>query len=95
MQLQYDLFSFRDFMNYTSPMSLSAFCKSCGIEEISKSIFPYELYDDVQQLRDATEFPDYKYFLSSLGKKFNADYILELKEIAKTKFESGQWSLIR
>ena len=95
MQLQFDVFSFRDFMNYTSPMSLAAFSKSCGIQDISKSVFPYELYTDVQQLRNEKDFPAYKEFQSSLGRRFNPSYVKEMKEIAKANLISGEWLDLR
>ena len=95
MQISYDMLIFKDFMNMSSPMSLSAFSKSCGIEELSKGIFPYELYNDVRQLFDATKFPDYKCFKSSLGKAFNENYITEIDEVAKCKISTGEWANTR
>ena len=92
MQISYDGLIFRDFMNFSSPMSLQKFAQSCGITEISKDIFPYERFRSVRELLDTTIFPKYGEFRSSLQKSFDNNYLTELNQIVKSKLDDGDWS---
>ena len=56
---------FRDCLNYTAPCSLDKYCKQWGAT-MQKSIFPYSLYASVEQLKNATVFPEYEQFYSEL-----------------------------
>ena len=91
MQINYDNINLRDFLNYTAPMSLQKFASSCGITEISKSIFPYERYKNVQELRETRTFPAFSEFKSSLKKPFDPNHVVEMEEIVQHKFQSGEW----
>ena len=78
-------------MNFTQPISLDNFAKSCGISALSKTIFPYELYREPAELLAAKQFPKYGDFISSLEKTFNNIYIDELLNICLSKHVSGEW----
>ena len=82
---------FRDFLNMTSPMSLEDFARSCGVNEVSKTTFPYEYYKDIKDLHDSHEFPAYKCFYSSLPSK-QAGFLEELEEIVTDNILLGWWA---
>jgi hypothetical protein len=89
--------SFRDFRNYTAPMSLAALAKSCGLDsdEYSKGSFPYEWYTTVEQLESAQHFPAYPCFYSTLSSgacQKGEQYVDEMNAIIKENIESGDWS---
>jgi len=54
-----------DIMNYLAPTNLAGFLKMTGVDE-AKSVYPYQYYKTIAQLKAATEFPEYKYFWSDL-----------------------------
>ena len=91
MQISYMGVIFRDMMNFSAPISLDNFAKSCGITEISKTIFPYELYTEVSELENATEFPHYKNFISSLKSSFTDNYLKEFADVIEEKFCKKEW----
>ena len=72
----------KDYMNFTSPMSLEEFGLSNGITDVSKSIFPYELWSDITQIAQCTTFPAFKCFESSLGKNGGEKWLSELVDVA-------------
>jgi len=89
--------SFRDFRNYTAPMSLAALARSCGLnaEEYTKGSFPYEWYSTVEQLEAATLFPAYPCFYSTLSSgacQKGEQYVDEINSIIEEKMKSGEWS---
>ena len=90
MEFKYGDLLFRDFLNYSCPMSLERFALSCGIESVSKTTFPYEHYSNIADLRDITEFPPYSAFRSSLG-KVAGNYVNELVSVINENFENGKW----
>ena len=92
MQLTYSNLNFKDFMNMSNPMSLEKFARSNGIHDIKKGIYPYELYEDVKQLKNATTFPAFETFKSSLKNSFDKSFLSELKDICHQKFSSGEWT---
>ena len=57
--------TFRDVLNYTAPCRLSKYLKQWG-SELAKSIFPYSLYNSIEEVEQATEFPPYEAFYSEL-----------------------------
>ena len=59
--------SLKDCLNYTSPCSLDKYCKQWGAT-LQKSLFPYTLYGSIEEMVQATEFPKYEDFYSSLKK---------------------------
>ena len=93
MQFQYGDLLFRDFLNYSCPMSLDKFAQSCGIESVAKTTFPYECYQDIAELRLITEFPPYSAFQSSLGKTAG-NFSNELVSVINENFEKGKWNNI-
>ena len=58
---------FADVLSYSSPCSLDQYLKQWGASA-EKSIFPYEKYSSIEQLRADTDFPAYEDFYSSIKK---------------------------
>jgi hypothetical protein len=73
-----ELFSFKDAMLFGCPMSLSAFLKQAEIKE-EKSIWPYEYFHAVDDIRHCCDFPSYEAFYSNL-KNENIELNLYKKE---------------
>ena len=90
MEFKFGNLVFRDFLNYSCPMSLDTFAKSCGITAVEKTTFPYELYQDIAKLRTVTDFPPYPLFKSSLrkGDEKNKD---ELMKLVNENLGAGIW----
>ena len=63
--------SLKDCLNYTSPCSLDKYCEQWGAT-LQKSLFPYTLYGSIEEMVQATEFPKYEDFYSSLKKVYRA-----------------------
>ena len=59
--------------------------------EMSKTVFPYELYSDVSMLKQATEFPHYKFFTSSLKSSYSEKFLDELAKIVEEKLNTQEW----
>ena len=57
--------TFRDVLNYTAPCRLTKYLKQWG-SVLAKSIFPYSLYNSIEELENATDFPPYETFYSEL-----------------------------
>ena len=60
-------------------MSLAKFAKIFDLE-MTKGLFPYELFTDISQLKEQKTWPKYKDFQSSLPSK-PADFINEIDDI--------------
>ena len=69
-------FIFNDTLNFTSPCSLSNYLKQWKIQE-TKSIFPYQFFASVEDLKKCTEFPGQLAFYSSLKKEGVDDKIYQ------------------
>ena len=74
-----NMLSFRDAMNYSGPISLSRFAAIFKLN-ISKKIFPYEKFEDIQSIKNQLQWPSYGSFQSSLPHK-PANYVNELNTI--------------
>ena len=61
-----DGIQFRDVLNYSVKTNLSTFVKTWGVSE-QKGVWPYELYQTVEEICSAKEFPAYQTFKSSLS----------------------------
>ena len=85
--LNVKLLSFRDCSNYTGPMSLSKFAEIFKLP-ISKSIFPYEAYSSISEIRDQIDWPSYPAFQSSLPTKKN-NHVAEISQILVDKNRFG------
>ena len=83
MVLQIGNITFKDTLNYTAPASLGKYLKQWGAKE-SKGIFPYELYNRIEDIEAAEEFPTQDQFYSSLKKCGVSD---EDYQAAKKLFE--------
>ena len=82
---------FRDFLNMTSPMSLEKFADSCGVTIAAKTTFPYEHFRDMKSLREATVFPAYACFRSSLCQNKEA-FLKELEYLVSWNVQEGIWT---
>ena len=76
-----DLFTFTDVLHYTAPCNYSNYLKQWGVVE-EKSIFPYQYYSSIEELKEATEFPPIEAFYSDLTKSTvsHDDYIKSKEE---------------
>ncbi|CAG5087390.1 Oidioi.mRNA.OKI2018_I69.PAR.g11533.t1.cds [Oikopleura dioica] len=85
--------SFRDFRNYTAPMSLEKLARSCGLDpsRYSKGSYPYEWYTSIDQLSRATEFPAYICFYSSMYAKSRTP-AEQMNKIICERVASNDWA---
>ena len=90
MQFSIGNLVFRDFLNYSNPMKLEDFAKSCGLPEREKTAFPYEHYHDISELRTLTEFPPYSVFRSCLANDI-PDFRSELIQLINANFAGNIW----
>lgn len=81
--MRIDQLCFRDCMNYCGPISLAKFAKIFNLP-IAKSIFPYEYFGSIQEIRDQKTWPNYSAFASSLPKKCQ-NYLTEVGSILQQK----------
>ena len=58
--------TFRDAIALTSPTNLIDFCATWGVKEKKKGVFPYERFSSSDSMKEYTEFPPVKDFVSSL-----------------------------
>jgi len=84
--------SFRDFKNYTAPMSLEKLADSCGLDRelYCKGKFPYEWFTTPQQLIDSNQLCAYPAFHSTMTIKTKA-YAEEMNKIIQ---ENPEWTTI-
>ena len=66
------MLDFPDVLSYSSPCTLEKFLRQWGASA-TKSVFPYQKYSSIEEMRADTEFPKYEEFYSSL-KKVNFSY---------------------
>ena len=93
MEFTYSSLVFRDFLNFSNPMSLESFSRSCGVTSASKTTFPYEFYHDISELHQMEEFPAYLHFKSSLT-RYSETFVDELIEICNEKMATGDWKSV-
>ena len=58
-------FTFKDVLNYTSPVNLSTYLKQWNVTEC-KAIYPYTFFNNISEIKLCTNFPDYSAFYSDL-----------------------------
>jgi hypothetical protein len=75
-----------------SPMTLDNFALSCGVTELSKTIYPYEKWLCPKEIADCKKFPPYEDFKSSLSKLQSQDVLSELENIATNRLSNGEWT---
>ena len=73
--------SFKDLMLFTCPMSLDKYLKTWGTEA-EKMVYPYTLFESIEEIRHCTDFPAIEHFSSD--KEINP----EVYEKCKQMFES-------
>ena len=74
---------------------LENFARSCGVTTISKSIFPYEKWNNAEAIINCEYFPPYSDFISSLVKPQSPEVVEEFVKVAVNKFEAGEWSSMK
>jgi len=68
MMFATDSFSFVDICNYCGKMSLRQFAQNyCTNELSSKGIFPYSLFNRIEDIRSCKTFPTYHAFKNDLN----------------------------
>jgi len=72
-----------------------AFGKSCGVEAISKSIFPYEKWETTKDITSSTQFPHYGDFTSSLLRVRDENNIIEFYDVTSNKLQAAEWTSLR
>ena len=77
-------------MNFTAPMTLEAFGESNGVNGLSKSAFPYELWANIQEIMACTKFPPYNDFKSSLTRPGGDKWEKELETVCNELTENIQ-----
>ena len=90
MEFSYGNLQFRDFKNFAGPFSLEKFAKSCQVDNLDKTTWPYEYYDDIVAIKEATQFPAYPSFNAALTKD-HEKFPGELAELIKKNYENGIW----
>ena len=92
MLLESQNLSFRDFKNYTCPMSLEALAKASGLDtrEFAKGTFPYEWFTSVGQLKRAEHLSPYPCFRSTMVVS-TCKFVAEMNSIIQEKITSGEW----
>ena len=91
MEIRFGKIIMRDFMNHSMPMSLAAFSKSCGVTEISKSTFPYELWFSIRNMVVSERFPIYDDFKSSLGAHKGEENLEDLRFVIEKGIRNGKF----
>ena len=66
--IETEICSFKDVLNFTTPINLAGYLKQNGIKE-EKGIWPYSLYRSVAEISKSKEFPAYEEFYSELRQK--------------------------
>jgi len=66
--IETDICSFKDVLNFTTPINLAGYLKQNGVKE-EKGIWPYSLYCSVAEISKCNEFPAYEEFYSELKQK--------------------------
>ena len=84
-----------DFLNYSSPMSLDSFGQSCGLTDISKTVFPYEKWTNTSDIENCKTFPIYADFKTLIIRKFDDQFIREFFSIANSKLKSKEFQTVQ
>ena len=72
-------------------MSLDKFAQSCGVTNISKTIYCYEKWSSPLQIAKATIFPEYKDFSSSLTKVKEEKNVEEFIKLVNSRLRADIW----
>ena len=76
-------------------MSLDNFARSCGITELSKTVYPYEKWLCPKEIARCKEFPPYTDFKSSLNSVENEEILHEFIEIVNHRLMLGEWQTVQ
>ena len=70
------------------------FAESCKVENITKAIFPYEKYSTIEEILQATSFPPYEDFLTSIWIP-SMKLVDEFEQVINEELEKGTVATIR
>ena len=73
---------FVDILNFTAPCSLEKYLSQWYEGEVKKSVFPYQHFSTIEEIRNQIEFPSHEAFYSDLKQKN-----LPIEEYEKAKRE--------
>jgi hypothetical protein len=73
-------------------MSLDNFAKSCGVSNLSKTVYPYEKWLCPKDISNCKKFPPYSDFISSLTKKESPEGLQEFENIVNNRLRNGVWT---
>jgi hypothetical protein len=73
-------------------MSLDNFAKSCGVQEYSKTVYPYEKWLCPKAIRRCKKFPPYTDFMSSLSLRENDLFIKEFEDLVNYRLKVEEWT---
>ena len=76
-------------------MSLDDFAKSCAVEELAKTVYPYEKWYGPEEIVQCSSFPPFADFKSSLSKKENSELLREFEDVANSRLKSAEWKTKR
>ena len=96
MCLRFDGIMFVDCLNFTSGCNLDTFATMWGAT-ISKSVFPYEKYDDIEKLANDKYWPRLLDFTSSLRPSqlmFTPNEIKEIYEYAVNEINTDEFTFL-
>ena len=91
MEIRFGFIIMRDFINHSVPMTLEKFGLSCEVKEFSKAIYPYELFYNMLDVREARTFPRYSDFNSTLAKNNYEDHLEELRFLIEKGLRNKQF----
>ena len=75
---------FKDLMNFSSPMSLDRYLK-IWTSSSYKLIYPYELFESIEQIRNCKTFPPIEKFKSALKSEVDVEVYTECKNLFNEK----------
>jgi len=87
--------SFRDVLSYLPNQSLDTFAQTWGVN-MSKMVWPYEVYTSLEQIKNIKDFPDYDLFKGTIAKKkHDVCFVNELRELLFEENKRGVFTLGR
>ena len=96
MCLKMDGIMFLDCLNFTSGCNLDSFATMWGAQ-VSKSVFPYEKYIDVDSMKEDKFWPRLREFSSSLRPtilQYNLEEITEIFKLAVEKINTDEFTFL-
>ena len=79
---------FKDILSFSAPCSLEKYLSQWYNGDFGKSIFPYQAFESIEQIRSCQEFPSYESFHSDLKGK---NVPLEDYKVAKQEYNRRRY----